>query len=363
MKIVHILHNLRGGGMQNLLLSLAPMQVRLGNEVIIVLTDKDTLDYSSLMKKKLEGKGVSVISLNRKVGSTISSVLSLFKCIKLLHRIRPDIINSHGAFNHNYAAISAFFLKSIHIPTIHSAPEKWNKIGYFLNKNKPMIFCSQAAFEFNDYSNVKSIVISNGIDKKVVKSNNKSNLRAIYELSSNTKIIVGVGELRKPKNYPFWIELANSTKDLDIHFFICGGGEGPDFIDPSIFNEPNNLTWLGIRSDIPDILQEADCFLSCSIHEGLPIAVLEAFFSGIPCVLSPIPQHIDIAINISECYIPEKFETEHFKEKITTALSSNKTHELILKERKPFIRKFSIENVAEKYIAFYKLQLNKISQR
>ncbi len=354
MKIVHILHNLRGGGIQNLLLSLAPMQAKMGNEVTLILTDEDNMDYSIKMRDKIEKKNVTVIYLNRKVGSTFSSIVTLFKCYRLLHELRADIINSHGAFNHNYAALCTVFTKNIHIPTIHSSPEKWNKLGYWLNKKKSMIFCSQSSFEINNYKSSNSIIIANGVDKEMVVSIKKSNLHKELNINSNIKLVAGVGALRVPKNYPFWVKIAKACKDIDVHFIVCGGDKGQDFISASIFDGIENLTWVGIRSDIPEIINEADCFLSCSTFEGLPIAVLEAFFSGIPCVLSPIPQHSDIAKNISECYIPEKFEIQDFKENIIKACSSGKSHQTIKKERELFIENFSIERTAKEYIDFYK---------
>ena len=99
--------------------------------------------------------------------------------------------------------------------------------------------------------------------------------------------------------------------------------------------------------------------MSCSTFEGLPIAVLEAFFAGIPCVLSPIPQHSDIAQNISECFIPDKFEVADFKEKIISACASGKSHEMIQFEREPYLKKFSIEKTAKEYINFYNKSIKK----
>ena len=353
MRIVHILPNLKGGGIQNLLLSLAPMQVKMGNEVFLIVTDLDTLDYSAKLREKFEKQNVIVIYLDRTVGNNISSIITLFKSYRVLHKLKADIVNSHGALSHNYAALGTIFTKSTHIPTIHNAPEKWNKLGYLLNDKKSIIFCSQSAYEVNDYKSNNSVVIANGVDKNMVVSTKKSNLRNEFNISDKTKLIVGVGSLRKQKNYPFWVKLAKDCKDIDVHFIICGGHYGQGYIDSSLFNGLDNLTWLSVRSDVPEIINESDCFLSCSTHEGLPIAVLEAFFSGIPCVLSPIPQHSDIAENISECYIPNKFEVQDFKEKIIMAYSSGKSHKSIQKERESSIEKFSIERTAKEYINFY----------
>ena len=85
----------------------------------------------------------------------------------------------------------------------------------------------------------------------------------------------------------------------------------------------------------------------------MPISALEAFFAGIPCVLSPIIQHISISEGIQECYIPEKFDEDSFIEAIGKALASKKTHTEIYNERETALQKFTIAKCAKKYIDFY----------
>lgn len=42
----------------------------------------------------------------------------------------------------------------------------------------------------------------------------------------------------------------------------------------------------GLRSDISDVLQAIDIFLFPSIYEGMPLSVVEAQASGLPCIIS-----------------------------------------------------------------------------
>ena len=41
-----------------------------------------------------------------------------------------------------------------------------------------------------------------------------------------------------------------------------------------------------MRSDIPEVLQAIDIFLFPSIYEGMPLSVVEAQASGLPCIIS-----------------------------------------------------------------------------
>ena len=46
------------------------------------------------------------------------------------------------------------------------------------------------------------------------------------------------------------------------------------------------VRFLGVRSDIPDLMQAMDVFVFPSLYEGLGIALVEAQAAGLPCVVS-----------------------------------------------------------------------------
>ena len=46
------------------------------------------------------------------------------------------------------------------------------------------------------------------------------------------------------------------------------------------------VQFMGVRSDVPNLLKQMDLFLFPSIYEGLPLSVVEAEATGLPCVLS-----------------------------------------------------------------------------
>ncbi len=354
MKIIHLLPDLKGGGIQNLLVSLAPAQANRNNEVTLILTDKNDLDYSIKLEKSLKSKGIKVFHLNRKVHNKISAISAILKCIRYLRQTRPEILHSHGRLAHFFGAICALFIKGRHVLTIHNSPERWKYYLSFLNKNKPLIYCSQESFKANTHVSKTKIVIPNGVDKNIVVSKEVSSIRKELGLNKDSRLIVSVGSLREQKNYPFLIEIAKEYANDNIHFLICGGHYGKGYINPNIFSGYNNVHWLGLRSDVSSIENECNCFLSCSKFEGLPIAVLEAFYVGIPCVLSPIPSHCNIAQDVFGCYIPSKFDISSFKASIKDAINLTEEKSEVLKKRENSLSKFSVDRTADSYVKFYK---------
>ena len=357
MNILHITNCLRGGGIQNFLLSLLPEQVSMGNIVTLIVIEKYDYDYCSHLESIMQKNGVSVIRLNKQRKNKISLLSTMFKCRNLVLKIKPDIVNTHGEMSHIYGAFSTFFIPSLHCITVHNAPEKWSIMNNFLNKNKPVIFCSQSAYDLKVQKNKEIAIIDNGISAKITKSKESIDLRSELGLNADDKIVVLVGSLRLQKNYDFLKDICDKLNDDTIHFCICGGNYGAGYISTDSFKKYENIHFLGLRSDISSIENGSNLFLSCATFEGLPIAVLEAYFNGIPCVLSPIPQHKNIS-RVYKVYIPESFDAKSFVNCINEALKNEEEHDDIYYKRKEQIAQYSISETSKRYLLFYKKILN-----
>lgn len=357
MKIVHITNCLRGGGIQNFLLSLLPEQASKNNKVLLIVIEKYDYEYCNHLEQLLSQNSITVIRLNKLKSNKFSLIKTIIKCRSIVGKINPDIVNTHGEMSHVYGALSVMGKNIKQIITIHNAPEVWPFSAKFLCGKKPLIFCSNAAYNLKQQTCTEATTISNGINDKIVRTNNLHDLRKELNLNNSDKIVVLVGSMRPQKNYSFLKKIADEIKDQSIHFCICGGSYGAGYINTDEFESYKNIHCLGLRSDVSAIENSADLFLSCSKFEGLPIAVLEAYFNGIPCVLSPIVQHINIS-NVYNVYIPKDFHAKSFIDCIYKALSNTESHDEILSKRKLQIEQYSIKNTAIKYIEFYNKILN-----
>lgn len=353
MNIVHIANCLQGGGIQNFLLSLLPEQVILGHQVTLIVIEKNTYDYCDMLEQKMREHGVQVVNLQKKRGNKASFVQTIFACRKVIKNIRPNVVNTHGEMSHLYGAFSTWCMPYLHVITIHNGPECWNLPNKLLNVCKPLIYCSDAAYDMRVQRNKNIITINNGVSANLIKTTHVVDLRKLLHLHNNDKIVILVGSLRPQKNYEFLKEISDKLQNPNIHFCICGGNYGVGYIDKSVFDEYSNIHCLGLRSDVSAIENGSDLFLSCAKFEGLPIAVLEAFFNGIPCVLSPIEQHRRIIKGVDACIIPRDFSAEAFAKSILEGLAIKETHLHIAENRASAIDKFSISYAAKKYIDFY----------
>lgn len=357
MRILHITNSLRGGGVQNFLLSLLPEQVKQGHKVCLIVIEKYDYEYCEKLERILMSYRVTVIRLNKIRNNKFSLINTLTTCRKCVNEFNPEIVNTHLNLAHVYGAISIMGHNIKHVLTIHNAPDRWSIDVKLLCKNKPLIFCSQSAYKMRLQNSKMMRAIDNGVSRGIVHTDAIVDLRKELGLNPSDKIIVSVGSLRPQKNYTFLKEIVDYVNDSSLHFCICGGNYGQGYISMDEFKDYANIHCLGLRSDIAAIENGADLFLSCATFEGLPIAVLEAYFNGIPCVLSPIPQHKNIA-DVDKVYIPKAFDAKSFAQKIYAALAEQEGHDIIYNRRKPQIEKYSISHSCKEYIDFYKEILN-----
>lgn len=352
MKIVHIAICLRGGGIQSFLVSLLPEQVKMGHKVSLIVIEEFDNEFCNISANKMIERGVQVVCLDKKRNNKCSLIRTLELCRSIIKKEKPDIVNTHGDLSHFYGSLSTIGTHIMQCCTIHSAPEKWSKLIKFTCFKRPLIFCSRSACEKRTQNNPVSTVIDNGISPEIVWDVHRTDLRTELRLNKSDKIIVLAGSLRPLKNYEFLKDIVKALHNTSIHFCICGGNYGKGYINPDVFKNEPNIHCLGVRSDVSAIENVSDVFLSCSTHEGLPIAVLEAYFNGVPCVLSPIEQHINIS-NVSKVWVPKSFTATDFAESIRLALECKDSHEAIYQMRKLEIEKYSISSTAQKYLDFY----------
>ena len=129
--------------------------------------------------------------------------------------------------------------------------------------------------------------------KKYDGSPKEKNKRTIYErfgIHNNDNIIVSVGELSKRKNHICIIEAMALLKDMNISYLICGAGAMEQQLRQKAeeLGVEKQVIFAGYVKDVPDVLNECDCFVFPSFQEGLPVAVMEAMAVGLPIIAAII---------------------------------------------------------------------------
>jgi glycosyltransferase involved in cell wall biosynthesis len=101
-------------------------------------------------------------------------------------------------------------------------------------------------------------------------------------------VIVQVARLNRLKDHATAMRvMARLAHQLpNAVLLVVGDGEERDNILRIIreLNLTESVRMLGERNDVPKLLQAADTFLLSSISEGIPLTLIEAMATGLPCV-------------------------------------------------------------------------------
>jgi glycosyltransferase involved in cell wall biosynthesis len=117
--------------------------------------------------------------------------------------------------------------------------------------------------------------------------------------AGNRFVWLAVGRLEPPKNYALMIRafsFALQHVRRDMMLLICGTGSMRPQIETQVrkLGLENHIRFLGVRQDIPDMMNLADGFVLSSDTEGLPMALLQASASGLPVVATGVGGNGDI---------------------------------------------------------------------
>lgn len=112
-------------------------------------------------------------------------------------------------------------------------------------------------------------------------------------LAPHGPLILHVGRFCRQKNHSGMLDVFERVLKCDpnAHLILVGDGPSRQAVERQIEQRRlgSSVRVLGLRSDVPSVMQSSDVLLFPSLHEGLPIVLIEASAAGLPVVASRIP--------------------------------------------------------------------------
>lgn len=117
--------------------------------------------------------------------------------------------------------------------------------------------------------------------------------------------ICHIGRFHPVKNHSFIIQIFKHVRNKynNAKLVLIGEGSLRKEIESQVLKENlrNDVLFLGLRSDVPDLLQAMDVLVFPSFYEGFPGVVLEAQAAGLPCLISDTITKEVVITDIVEC--------------------------------------------------------------
>jgi glycosyltransferase involved in cell wall biosynthesis len=254
---------------------------------IVYSSNRASIDTENLQKDFSKKTTFKQISMVREIDLT-KDCISLFKLIKEVRKIKPDIIHVHSSKAGVLGRIASVFYSQA---KLYYTPHGYSFIREDISENKRTIFkviektitrifggtiiaCGDQ--EFKEANKIgAAILIRNGVYIDEVLNFKKPKVNSILTIGTS-------GSIYKPKNPELFNQIANKLPEYE--FLWIGDGELKHILTAKNIK----ITGWKTREETLQNVNNLDIFLSTSLWEGLPFSIIEALTLSKPIVSSNI---------------------------------------------------------------------------
>lgn len=199
-----------------------------------------------------------------------------------------------------------------------------------------------------------------GVDTELFKpiDKNKKIQRRISEGYETDEILLfNAGEFNKNKNQKFLIRsMVHILKEIpSVRLILAGEGglhkECQQLADH--LGISNQVTFLGFRNDVANILPMCDVAVAASLREGLPVNVMESMACGLPVVAVENRGHRELVHNDVNGWIVKEWNEVEFAQKVKTLINKELSSKFGKNGRQIMVTKYSTKQILKKKIQIY----------
>lgn len=294
MKVLEITSELDGGGVDRLLYNYCSRM-------------NDDLQFDFIVTSKTEGILEQPL---KDLGCNIYHIAQLrenFKehteqVKKLLEENHYDIVHDHSGYkawcNLKVAKKSGVPVRIAHSHTSYTyesiLQKALRKISTLITKiyATELFACGNNASKWMWGKQSNNVyIMKNAVNSEDFEFSQKTrdSLREKFDLTG--KFVIGhVGRLSYEKNHDFLIDVFSEVKKIKQNavLMLIGRGDMQEAIQQKIneLNLNDSVLLMGVRNDVPDLLNIMDVFVFPSKFEGLPVTLVEIQANGLPAVIS-----------------------------------------------------------------------------
>ncbi|OXM86519.1 glycosyltransferase family 4 protein [Paenibacillus rigui] len=312
MKICHVSEATSGGVLTHLIQLAKGLDRDLFQQTFVLSSIKNPkLKYEN----DFRGNKLIIINIVRNI-SFFRDLISLIMLIWFFKKNKFDVIHCHSSkagVLGRIAGILTRHKKIIYTPHAFSFNDfnpKIKNLVYafierFMARITTKIVCVskgeyREALKYNIASEKSLVIIPNGVEE-IIPDYKLNKIKWLKDLGGigSEKIIGFVGRIDEQKNPEMFIRAINEMVDNNFMAIIMGKGPLTEEINELIksLNIAHKVKFLGEVENVKEYLHCFDIFVSTSLWEGMPYAILEAMSAEIPVVATKIPGTMDLIID------------------------------------------------------------------
>jgi glycosyltransferase involved in cell wall biosynthesis len=293
-KVLHLITSLEVGGAQHgLLLGLPRFDKDKYEHVLCSIMDR------MQMAQQFREAGIEVHSLG----------LSKKTDLAVVHRLRSFLIKQRPDILHTYLlhgnVLGRIVGRLVGVPAIIGSERtigqtrRWGRLATRITN--PLTDAVEVNSEIGGWAIEKDLgvprekveLVRSGLDLKAFSEpTRRTEIRSELNLNNDQHLVVYIGRLRPVKGVEYGLKAfaKAQAKQPNIHMALAGEGEQLDYLK-NLAKElgiTENVTFLGVRNDLPDLLAAADSVLMPSLNEGFPRTAIEAMAAGKPIIATRV---------------------------------------------------------------------------
>jgi len=292
MRIVYVLTSLGMGGAERQVLALATRMAERGDTITLMVL------RPQLMDEWPTELNVFRLDMRRNLFSVMAGLL---RGRQFLRSFRPDIVHSHSFHANIIARLLKLLLPSmVVVSTIHNVYEGGSVRMLVYRLTDGLSRCTTAVskaaadrfVQLRAVPRSKCIILTNGIDGSefAPDENRRVAMRATMRVTSEF-VWMTAGRIVLAKDIPNLMKAFVKVRasNLAAQLWIAGEGNQPGVgcVSGSVAVS-GSFRWLGLRRDLPALLDAADGFVLASAWEGMPLVIGEAMAMGKPVVATDV---------------------------------------------------------------------------
>lgn len=361
---LNIISRKKGGGAELLVHELHKIFIRknIDSHAIYFVGNKDNLEKNEIV-----------------FGENLRSPFNIFKIRKFLKNLSVNnyndiIVHVHLTWPFLYTTLASVGLKNIKlIYTEHNTTNKRRKSSFLRIIDRLL---------YSRYSNI--ICISQGVHNSLAEWLGPKlaqrlitipNGSRIYSLARRPSLknrlpdLVSVGSLSYRKNFSTSIRAIAKLKNEINSYTIIGEGSERTQLEKIISDEglSEKIKLIGWSDNIEELLHCADIQLIPSLWEGFGLVAVEGMSTGLPVIASNVPGLSEVLGDknpaITLVNEVESIDTWADAIKETIKKINHIGAESLAISSREQAEKFTLDNMADKYLQTYENLLNKVTKQ
>jgi len=299
--VVHLVESLENGGLERVVVDLATAQNARGIGVSVAC-----LFRRGGLADELEAQGVEVLCLEKRAGLDK-------QCAERLRghltKTRATILHTHNQMAHYYGVFASRRLGIRRINTRHGmgAHGAFSRREALYRLSLPLTDVVVSVCQANQrlmrrklmWGASKSVVQPNGIRLEHILTRNsegRAEARARLGLADDEFGFGSVARLNRMKNHALLVRSYAEIRPNKHRLILIGDGPERQALErlTEQLGIKSIVRFLGLRSDVPNLLCGLDVFALPSLSEGYSLALLEASAAAVPIIATDVGGNSEI---------------------------------------------------------------------